>query len=100
MKRITALIMIVVFSMLMCLPAYAEQLASVRVISANNGYKTVITKDYTVTIPENEDYERVVIGFDDDDDSCCAELLESTSYSYEDYIVPFDREETYLVMKR
>jgi len=99
-RRTISAVLIMAFAMLTCLPTLAGQMASVRDITANNGYKTVITKDYTVTIPENEDYEKVVIGFDDDDDSCCAELLESTSYSYEDYIVPFDREETYLEMFR
>ena len=48
-----------------------------------------------------EDYGRVlsedgiVIGFDDPDNGKCSkELMETVTYSYEDFIVPFDREET------
>lgn len=42
-------------------------------------------------IPENG----IIVGFDDSDNSKCSiELLETITYSDEDYIVPFDRDKT------
>ena len=48
-------------------------------------------EDYGRVLPE----DAIVVGFDGPDNGKCSkEILETVTYSYEDFIVPFDREET------